>query len=195
MGSREPAGDHHLKKLLGALQLFVHPVGLRQRQDLGVLGNFALFCFNKKMRECGESEGTDPRGGIKKETDLHDNHRPRQRAAAPHALTPTKETTRKVRHCPGLSSSAAQERISLIAAGRTCSHHHHVCSMLLNKRSCTGTQTRPAGSGGREQGWVTLGVTPSCHCAVSSLKYDGETLHNTAQGCAQERFTFFRAHR
>lgn len=183
MGGCEPAGDHRLRKLLGASQLFVRPAGLRQRQDLGTWGNFALFCSNKKMCECGESEGTDPRGGLKNDTGLRDKHRARQRAAAPRAHTPTEEVTRRVRHCPGLSSSAAQERVSLIAAGRTCSHHHRVRSMLLNKRSCTGTQTRLAGSGGREQGWVTLGVTPSCHCAVSSLKYDGETLCNSPGMC------------
>lgn len=51
-----------------------------------------------------------------------------------------------------------------------------------------------AGSGRREQVWVMCGVTPSCHCAVSSLKYHEGTLYNTIQGCAQDLIIYLNSY-
>lgn len=38
------------------------------------------------------------------------------------------------------------------------------------------------------------GVTPSCHCAVSSLKYHEGTLYNTIQGCAQDLIIYLNSY-
>lgn len=97
---------------------------------------------------------------------------------------PNKQVKIETRHSPGLNCSAAPECISLIAARRTCSQHRRVRSVLLNERNCSSMQTCLTRSGGTEQVWVTLGVTPSRYCAVSSFNDHEEHLYNTSQGCA-----------